>query len=137
MDNEQDGQGVGTGGEAGDDSRAQQQTEDPAWADEGGSFRVPPPAKESVTRPRWAQAFEDAARSSPVKQPQRPIREATPRQAEKAAPELGATIQGNLEPSVQQASVQAPPPPLSPEERWKQQLEERARLRAEWRGQRR
>jgi hypothetical protein len=37
------------------------------------------------------------------------------------------------EPSVQPGSVQVPPSPLSPQERRRRELEELARLRAEWR----
>jgi hypothetical protein len=55
--------------------------------------------------------------------------------ASQTAPKPQDPIQGNL--SVEQASVHAPPPPQSPEERRKQELEKLARLRAEWRGQRR
>jgi hypothetical protein len=43
------------------------------------------------------------------------------------------TIQGNP-PAIEQASVHVPPPPLSPQERRKRELEELVRLRAEWRG---
>ena len=64
-----------------------------------------------------------------------PDGQATQRGAD-AAPKPQYPIQGNP-PSATTPSVQFGSPPLGPEERWKQQLEERARLRAEWRGQRR
>ena len=63
-------------------------------------------------------------------------RDVTLQKAEQAAPKQQNPIQGNP-PSATTPSVQFGSPPLGPEERWKQQLEERARLRAEWRGRRR
>jgi hypothetical protein len=68
--------------------------------------------------------------------PTQPGWEATLQRAEKAAPKPQTLIQGNP-PSAATPNVQFGSPPLSPEERRKRQLEELARLRAEWRGQRR
>jgi hypothetical protein len=82
---------------------------------------------------------EKEAPSLPVKQHDRPSRKVA---LEGGTPEPDKQVQhlqGNLSasPSATTPRAQFGSPPPSPEQRWKQQLEERARLRAEWRGRRR
>ena len=90
----------------------------------------PIPEKEALplsvkppVQPRWDTDLQQAEKANRGNPPS-PI-------GPKAGPEAP---QNALKHSVQQTSVQVPPPPLSPQERRRMELEELARLRAEWRG---
>ena len=93
----------------------------------------PLPQKEAPTSSTSTSSVQ-ASQSQSSSPPRRPIWEATLQRGEKAAPKPQDPFQGNP-PSATTPSVQFGSPPLSPEERRKQQLEELAQQRAEWRGQ--